>query len=422
MKRIIITLGVLCSGVMMAQVGHLMQGIGSVNMSMGGAATGQPIDISGALQWNPAGITDFNGNTFSVNAGLFMSNPEISSSYGPMSGVTKDEKANSIMPAVAVTFGKNPHHKFGISVFGVSGFGVEYPESTSNPILMSQQYGGFGKVESNYMLMQVGFAYAYKFNENFSMAIQPNVNYSALKIHPNPLANPSMTAGYPNSDNASAIGFGAQVGMYFKTNNGFKLGLSYKSPVYFNEFKFENTYLDNTKGENKFTMNFPAIYSVGGGYSHRLFDLALDYRYVDYANTEGFLANGWSNYGAVKGFGWESIDVISAGIQIKAIEKMPIRLGYTYSSNPINPELTMFSVPASAIIRDAYEIGVGYKLNDKFTINANYHYGASDGKTSGALLNPMMASPSNPYGAIPGSTVAYEMTTSMAQLGVDFKF
>jgi hypothetical protein len=35
MKRIIITLGVLCSGVMMAQVGHLMQGIGSVNMSMG---------------------------------------------------------------------------------------------------------------------------------------------------------------------------------------------------------------------------------------------------------------------------------------------------------------------------------------------------------------------------------------------------
>ena len=82
----------------------------------------------------------------------------------------------------------------------------------------------------------------------------------------------------------------------------------------------------------------------------------------------------------------------------------------------------MFSVPASAIIKNAYEIGVGYKLNDNLTINANYHYGASDGKTSGALLNPMMASPSNPYGAIPGSTVAYEMTTSMAQLGVDFKF
>lgn len=422
MKKIFTTISVAFSAILFAQVGHLMQGIGSVNMSMGGASTGQVIDISGALQWNPAGITEFNGTNLSVNAGLFMSNPKLSSSYGTMSGTTEDQKANSVMPAAAVTFGKSDKHKFGVSVFGVSGFGVEYPQSNTNPILSPMM---FGKMESNYMLMQVGFAYAYKINKNLSIGIQPSFNYSTLKIHPNPTSGPDMTGsnkGYPNSDNASAIGFGAQVGMYFKTNNGFKLGLSYKSPVYFNEFKFENTYLDNTKGENEFRMDFPAIYSVGGGYSHRLFDLALDYRYVDYANTEGFLANGWSNYGAVKGFGWESIDVISAGIQIKAIEKMPIRLGYTYSSNPINPELTMFSVPASAIIRDAYEIGIGYKLNDKFTINANYHYGASDGKTSGALLNPMMASPSNPYGAIPGSTVAYEMTTSMAQIGVDFKF
>ncbi|MDC9724145.1 MAG: hypothetical protein PSN34_15435 [Urechidicola sp.] len=32
-----------------AQTGHLMQGVGAVNMSMGGAATAQPLDISGAM-------------------------------------------------------------------------------------------------------------------------------------------------------------------------------------------------------------------------------------------------------------------------------------------------------------------------------------------------------------------------------------
>ena len=36
-----------------------MQGVGSVNMSMGGASTAQPLDISGALQWNPASISAF---------------------------------------------------------------------------------------------------------------------------------------------------------------------------------------------------------------------------------------------------------------------------------------------------------------------------------------------------------------------------
>ncbi|HMQ45473.1 MAG TPA: hydrocarbon degradation protein, partial [Mariniflexile sp.] len=43
-----------------SQAGHIMQGVGAVNMSMGGASTAQPLDISGALQWNPAAISTFN--------------------------------------------------------------------------------------------------------------------------------------------------------------------------------------------------------------------------------------------------------------------------------------------------------------------------------------------------------------------------
>jgi len=41
------------STLMYGQAGHVMQGLGAVNMSMGGASTAQPLDISGALQWNP---------------------------------------------------------------------------------------------------------------------------------------------------------------------------------------------------------------------------------------------------------------------------------------------------------------------------------------------------------------------------------
>ncbi|GGP02116.1 hypothetical protein GCM10010992_05210 [Cloacibacterium rupense] len=427
MKKVITTLGILFSGVIMAQTGHLMQGIGSVNMSMGGASTGQVIDISGALQWNPAGITEFSGNDLSVSAGLFMSNPKLSSSFNngtaTMSGTTEDQKPNSVMPAVAFTFGKNDKHKFGVSIFGVSGFGVEYPEDMTNPVLAPQQYGGFGNLESNYMLMQVGFAYAYKLSNNLSIGIQPNINYSSLKIHPNPLAGPSMTMGYPNSDNASAFGFGAQFGVYYKSDSGFKLGASYKTPVFFNEFKFDNTYLDGSAApENKFRMDFPAIYSIGTGYSNKMIDLALDYRYVDYENTKGFKTTGWNMNGSIAGFGWQNMSIVSAGLQYKGFEKFPIRVGYTYSSNPIKPELAMFSIPASAIIKHAYEFGVGYKATPKLTINANYHYGTSAGSTTGQLLNPMMASPSNPYGAIPGSSVSYEMNTSMVQLGVDYHF
>ena len=36
---------------LMAQTGHILQGIGAKNLSMGGAATGNPIDISGAIPY-----------------------------------------------------------------------------------------------------------------------------------------------------------------------------------------------------------------------------------------------------------------------------------------------------------------------------------------------------------------------------------
>ena len=48
------------SAVMYSQAGHIMQGVGAVNMSMGGASTAQPLDISGAMQWNPAALSTFN--------------------------------------------------------------------------------------------------------------------------------------------------------------------------------------------------------------------------------------------------------------------------------------------------------------------------------------------------------------------------
>ena len=55
-------------------------------------------------------------------------------------------------------------------------------------------------------------------------------------------------------------------------------------------------------------------------------------------------------------------------------------------------------------------------------LDAVYHHGASDGKTSGQLLNPMFASANNPYGAIPGIEVSYDMTTDLIMFGISYNF
>lgn len=434
-----------------AQAGHIMQGIGAVNMSMGGAATAMPLDINGAIQWNPAGLSAFEGEILDLNVGAFFSSPQLSSSVpaGMMftgspavSGVTEDDRGVSPMPAIAFVWGKEGSKStFGFSAFGISGFGVDFPQETnlpmdangnpnpnwnpndSNPISYPQNMGGFGHVASDFMLLQVSLTWSYEILKGFSVGIQPNFNFASLELAPSPLSSPSSTLGYPESDKATAFGFGAQVGLHYLSEGGVSLGVSYKTAQSFSDFEFNNTYLDGSSAaDTNFNMDYPAIVSFGVGYSTTVFDVTVDYRNVDYSNTDGFAAKGWTQTGSVQGFGWKDINIVSAGFQLKVIDKLPLRFGYTYSSNPIDNELAFFSIPATAVIKNAYQFGLGYEINDKYKINGVYHYGTSGGKTKGNLLNPLMASASNPYGAIPGTTVGYEMETSMIMLGLTIDF
>ena len=457
------------SAVIFAQAGHIMQGVGAVNMSMGGAATAQPLSIEGAIQWNPASLSHFDGQILSLSAGAFFSSPTLKSSlpegaFFPgspsVSGVTEDSRGTSIMPALAFVWGKEgSKHTFGASAFGISGFGVTFeeesnspldasgnpnpnfdPSQNSNPINYPQAANGFGLIESDYMLLQVAFTYSYEICDQFSIGLQPTFNYASLELAPNPLASPDFPPemggtgkGYPNADKASVMGYGGQIGIFYDSGGVLKLGASYKSKQYFGDFEFDQKYLDGSQAPGvTFNMNYPAIYSVGMGLTGGKFDFALDFRYVDYENTEGFDTQGWQLVssgpmegfptGAVNGFGWKNMSILSLGLQYQATEKLPIRIGYTYSSNPIQDELAFFSVPATAVIENAAQIGLGYVINQKMELNAVYHYGFKGDGASGNLLSPRAITPNNPLGNLPGTSVSYDMSTSMFQLSFSYDF
>jgi len=93
-----------------AQTGHIMQGVGAVNMSMGGAATAQPLDISGAMQWNPATLSAFDGSILKFDLGFFKGTSTLYSTVptpnGSFGGETESELGISPMPALAFTWSK----------------------------------------------------------------------------------------------------------------------------------------------------------------------------------------------------------------------------------------------------------------------------------------------------------------------------
>ena len=135
------------AGAMMATDGHLLHGVGPVNQSMGGAATGVCLDPTGSIAWNPACTAVFTGRSLDISAEYFVPWRELSSSvnanaFGPgmppvdMSGTTWSETNAALLPnftfikrddgsPVAIHFG----------LLGTAGFGVDYAASTdfSNP-------------------------------------------------------------------------------------------------------------------------------------------------------------------------------------------------------------------------------------------------------------------------------------------------
>lgn len=407
------------------------------------------MDVNGALQWNPASITAFNRTELGISVAYFTAAPEVFAKVvqpdgqgGTMTfqGTTKDELGASPLPTLGAVFAK-PDSKFafGVSAFGISGFGVDYPATTNlpgnpdfdpnnaNPLLFPQSFGGFGHLKSNYQLMQLGLTAAYEVTESMSIGLAPTFNYSSLLIEPVPIAAPGQN-GYPLGEKASALGVGAQAGLFFHLPTGINFGLAYKSTQYFKDLEIDGKYVDGSAASTtNFKLNYPAIFTAGLAYTNDNFDVALDYRFINYEKTDGFEKSGWVTgengfpTGAVAGFGWKDVNVVAAGVQLKMIDKLPIRLGYTYSSNPITADNVFFSAPAPAVIKHAVQGGFSYLVNDNLGIHLAYHRGLGEDVT-GQLMTPQLITAENPLGKIPGTEITSKMHTDVLLLGVSYGF
>jgi long-subunit fatty acid transport protein len=99
-------------------------------------------------------------------------------------------------------------------------------------------------------------------------------------------------------------------------------------------------------------------------------------------------------------------------------------LGLFFSSPELSSSLPAgaLGTGAPAIIKNAVQIGLSYQPTEKIGLDTMYHHGASDGKTSGLLLNPSAITPSNELGEVPGTSVSYEMTTDLISVGISYTF
>jgi long-chain fatty acid transport protein len=416
--------------------GHVLHGVGSINQSMGGAGIATSIDAVGSNYNNVSSLSFLERSSIELGAELFIPDRSLSGSAllptgGVASGTVDSKTREAVIPNFGLAYKFDEDWTFGFSAVGIGGFGVDYPANLPNPLgkfnplALPQRYGGFGAIDSNYQLLQMTPSVAYKITKDLSIGLGYNLDWASLSVDPWPATVPNES-GYPSGSHAaSAWGQGFTVGATYQALSKLALGVSFKSPQWFNDFSWNSQYPNGMPANFGFRLDYPMI--VGAGLSYKPIDdltLATDLKWINYKDTAGFQASNFAPTPLgpyVRGFGWQDIWTLALGGQYKVTQRFAVRAGYNYSDNPIPSNQQFFNVFAPAIVQHHITAGLGFNVTPNLEINAAYYH-AFQNSVSGPFISN--GSPGYPpiNQAIPGTKVTNQLSENSFSTQVVYRF
>lgn len=412
--------------------GHFLHGVGAINSAMGGVGVAHASSLLGALYVNPAGLLAFRGTATELGFEMFKPERTIESSAGPTTGSTAS--SSEFVPVPAFGWSRELRaNELAVAVggLGIGGFGVDYHTDPTNPVLAPRPYG-FGAVYSNFSLMKIIPAIAYRPMPGLRLGAALNVDWASLAVDPMPIAAPAVDAGpdgtmgtaddrayYSRATDADgSFGIGAQFGLQYDLTPTVAFGLAYTTPQVFQKFSYDAVYENpnlasyNTPRTITFALDVPAVYAAGLSWTPgAAFTIGADAKYYTYARTRGFKDKGYAADGSVRGFGWRNIWTVASGLEYRPVDRVALRAGYNFSQNPVPEDLSMFNAPAPAIVQHHVTAGVGYAFTNGFGVNVGVYHAFKH-----SITGPFQA----PAGAVPGTSITSAMSENSLLLGFTF--
>ncbi len=404
--------------------GIVLPGAGPINRSMGGASTAAPVDAAGALLWNPGSITALEGSQMLFGAEFLYTRTTLASSLGPFSGESDSHSGVPVLPTIALVHNDpDSYFSYGLGVFTIGGFGVNYETSTTNPLLTPQPPAGFGigNAYSRLNLLQIAPTLGVKLTDALSVGFAPTITIGDLALAPALSASPDdangdLSPSYPDAINGRwRYGLGFQLGLYLETESGWNYGVSFKSKQWFEEFEFLSA--DELGAARRVVAKpeYPMIVSLGTSFTGiEGWVWATDVRFVDYASAAVFGDEAkFAPDGSVPGLGWSSTLAVAAGVQRSFENGVSLRAGYDFGQSPISDTNTGFNVLSSALWNHAATCGASIPLSKALSMSMAYVH-VFEKSNSGPIQSPA--------GAIPGSSVEISQTSDTLSMGFDVKF
>ena len=319
-----------------------MLGFSARDEAMAGATTASSEDTA-CLVRNPAGLVRI-GNRVDVSYENILFHDVTMHTEGPAqpllgglsevnNGLTQQSNINYIPGGNAgVSYRIPGTDKYpvsvGVGVFTIGGMADNYASSRLNTALLANG-GDYDKMlDLRTMRFAPGIAAA--LNDKLSFGAAANIDLQGLRtnfahsITPAGLTLFSETAGGGKWD--FTVGGGYTLGLQYKINEMFGLGVSYESHNWQgHHYKYKDClpYIDE-----------PPIVNVGVSIKPiKNLELTYDTRYINWTDVK--LARLAPKDG---GFGWHDQWVFAVGSEYAAFkDKLKLRLGYNYGRSPIQP-------------------------------------------------------------------------------------
>jgi long-chain fatty acid transport protein len=392
------------AGVAQATNGYFSHGYGTTSKGLAGAGVAFSQDTLAAAT-NPAGMVNV-GDRIDAGAALFSPRREYTvegmptgfpGTFGLEPGTVKSDSEYFLIPHFGWNRMLDDQSSIGVSVYGNGGMNTDYP-GHANPI---RNQGGMcpsgtfcaGATGVDLMQLFIAPTYARKFNDTASWGVTPIVAYQRFKA-----TGVGSFAGFSsdpgnvsNRGYDAAWGFGVRLGAQGEVAPGIRLGASYQSKIFMEEFdKYSGLFAE--QGD----FDIPANMTVGLAWDVTPTSTVLfDIQHIWYSDVKSIANPLLPNLGTAQlgddggaGFGWKDMTVYKLGYQWQTGPDWTWRLGYSYGKQPIRDSEVLFNILAPGVIEHHFTFGFTRAIGASNELNFAAMFAPAK-KVSGA--NPLEA-------------------------------
>lgn len=401
--------------------GYFQHGYGARTKALAGAGVAGAHD-SLIIALNPAGLVE-TGNRLDVGVSLFSPRRAYEAEGGTPFAVLDEGRSKSgkelfAIPHAGAAWQLGDRSAIGFAVYGNGGMNTTYDAEDRlcpNPAdgTMVPGAGIFCAGEAGVNLTQIFFspAFAYRVTDRLSVGVSPILSWQWFKAK-----GVASFGGWSKdplnlSDRGTdhAFGLGLRVGAQYKASETVRLGVSYLSPIYMDEFeKYAGLFAED--GD----FNIPPALTVGTSFRlDATKTLYADYQRIWYAHVESvgnlFASPGRLGDADGPGFGWRNIDVFKVGFAWQASEDWTVRAGYAYNDQAVRKTDVLFNVLAPGVVQHHFTGGFSWRIVDGMAIDAAVMYSPEESVTGANPLDP-------------SQTIRLEMHQLEATVGLSYSF